>query len=74
MNTEAPDIVKKDLTDRYGKLSGVKGIPSGFTVVIRNGKAAALASAGGSIITEDDLEKESGLDLTYWIERSEEGN
>jgi len=66
--------VQKDVTDRYGKHEGVKGIPSGFEVVIRNGKAAAMASAGGSIIGggEDGFEipyEDFGIDLYYWIER-----
>jgi type IV pilus assembly protein PilY1 len=64
----------KDVTDRYNKLTGVKGIPSSFEVVIRGGKAAAMSSIGGAIVGggEDGFEipyEESGLDLYYWIER-----
>jgi len=66
--------VMKDVTDRYGKHLGVKGIPSGFEIVIRRGKAAAMASVGGSIIGggENGFEipyENSGLDPYYWIER-----
>lgn len=67
--------IMKDVTDRYGKYTGVKGIPSGFEVVIRDGKAAALSSVGGAIkgggegggaeIPYEDF----GLNLNYWIER-----
>jgi type IV pilus assembly protein PilY1 len=66
---------KKDVTDRYGKHSGVKGIPSGFEIVVRNGQAAAMASAGGSIVGGGDGGQyqiptpDSGLNLNYWIER-----
>ena len=64
----------KDVTDRYGKHTAVKGIPSGFEVVVRDGKAAAMASVGGSIIGggEDGFEipyEDLGIDLFYWIER-----
>lgn len=66
--------VMKDVTDRYGKHTAVKGIPSGFEVVVRDGKAAAMASVGGSIIGggEDGFEipfEDIGIDLFYWIER-----
>jgi len=67
--------VQKDVTDRYGKHEGVKGIPSGFEVVIRNGKAAAMASVGGSIIGGGEgggfeiPYEDFGIDLYYWIEQ-----
>jgi type IV pilus assembly protein PilY1 len=68
------DPLKKDVTDRYNKHTGVKGLPSGFEIVIRGGEAAAMSSIGGSIIGggEDGYQipsKDSGIDLYYWIER-----
>jgi type IV pilus assembly protein PilY1 len=69
------DPVKKDVTDRYGKHSAVKGIPSGFEVVIRDGEAGAMASLGGGIIgggEDGDFEipyEDAGISLYYWIER-----
>ncbi len=64
----------KDVTDRYGKFTAIKGIPSSFEIVIRNGEAAAMSSVGGSIIGggEDGYEipyEDSGLDLYYWLEK-----
>lgn len=69
------DTVNKDVTDRYRKYSGVKGLPSGFEIVIRNGQSMAMASVGGAIIgggeggDYDIPGQESGIDLYYWIER-----
>lgn len=78
-STEA-DYKKKDVTDRYRKYSGVKGIGSGFEIVIRGGEAGAVASLGGGIIGggEDDDDdddniripyEDSGISLYYWIEK-----
>lgn len=73
--TGSDDPVQKDVTDRYGKHSAVKGIPSGFEVVIRDGEAGAMASLGGGIIGggEDGGFKipydDTGISLYYWIER-----
>ena len=69
------DPILKDVTDRYGKYTGVKGIPSGFEVVIRDGEAGAMASLGGGIIGGgEDGEflipyEDSGISLYYWIEK-----
>ena len=68
------DTVRKDVTDRYGKFTGVKGIPSGFEIVVRDGEAGAMSSIGGSIVGggEDGYEipiSDLGIDLYYWIEK-----
>ena len=63
-----------DIADRYAKITGISGIPSGFTVVIRNGQAAAMASMGGSIIGPGGFAGDQykintpglGLQLYYW--------
>ncbi|TFG38258.1 MAG: VWA domain-containing protein [Desulfobacterales bacterium] len=65
---------KKDVTDRYGKHFGVKGLPSGFEIVTRNGQAGALSSIGGAIVGggEDGYEipgEDNGISIYYWIER-----
>ena len=39
-----------DIGDRALKFTGISGIPSAFTIVIRNGQATAMASMGGAII------------------------
>lgn len=67
--------LQTDVTDRYGKHSGIKGIPSGFEIVVRDGEAGAMASVGGKIIGggEDGGYQipysNTGIDLYYWIER-----
>jgi type IV pilus assembly protein PilY1 len=68
------DPTRKDVTDRYGKHTGVKGLPSGFEIVVRGGQAGAMSSIGGSILGggEDGFQipgAESGIDLYYWVER-----
>ncbi|MDR3631396.1 MAG: hypothetical protein P4L42_13790 [Desulfocapsaceae bacterium] len=63
-----------DIADRYKKFTGISGIPSGFTIVIRNGQAAALASMGGAIIGPGGFPGDpfkinspgSGLQIFYW--------
>jgi len=61
-----------DITDRYNKYTGIFGIPSGFTVITREGQAAAMASVGGSIVgpgPEGGFEIPTpglGLQLYYW--------
>jgi type IV pilus assembly protein PilY1 len=52
-NDEVVDGIRiktRDITDRYRKHSAVKGLPSGFEIVVRGGKAGAMASIGGRII------------------------
>ncbi len=66
--------LKKDVTDRYGKHYGVKGLPSGFEIVTRGGESGALSSIGGSVKGggEEGFEipgPVSGINLYYWIER-----
>lgn len=69
-----------DITDRYKKFTGIKGIPSGFTIVLRDGHAAAMASMGGSIIGPgpdpvNPFEIETpglGLELYYWRDSTSE--
>ncbi|MDD2464688.1 MAG: hypothetical protein PHI97_11895 [Desulfobulbus sp.] len=63
-----------DVTDRYKKFTGIYGIPSGFTIVLRDGRAAAMASMGGAIIgpgpdINNPYEIDTpglGLELYYW--------
>jgi type IV pilus assembly protein PilY1 len=67
------DPTRKDVTDRYGKHTGVKGLPSGFEIVVRGGQAGAMSSIGGSIIGggEDGFKipgEKSGISLYYWVE------
>lgn len=72
---------KQYLTDRYVKYLNVYGIPSGFTIVTREGHAAAMASMGGSIIGGGETvdggvppyeipSSGKGLDLYYWRDSS----
>ena len=68
------DPIRKDVSDRYGKHTGVKGLPSGFEIVVRDGEAGAMSSIGGSIVGggEDGYQiptEDSGISLYYWIER-----
>ncbi len=61
-----------DITDRYKKLTGIQGIPSGFNVFLRKGRAAAMASMGGGLVgpAPDDnpfeIKSPAGLHLYYW--------
>lgn len=63
-----------DVTDRYKKFSGIFGIPSGFTIILRDGRAAAMASMGGAIVGPgpdpfNPYEIDTpglGLELFYW--------
>ncbi|MEA3464557.1 MAG: PilC/PilY family type IV pilus protein [Thermodesulfobacteriota bacterium] len=71
------DPLKKDVTDRYDKHEGVKGIPSGFEIVIRDDEVAAIASIGDGIkgggddpdnpFKIDELKK--NINPYFWIER-----
>lgn len=68
------DPLNRDVSDRYGKHTGVKGLPSGFEIVVRDGEAGAMSSIGGSIVGggEDGYKiptEDSGISLYYWIER-----
>jgi type IV pilus assembly protein PilY1 len=64
----------QDVTDRYKKFDGIYGIPSGFTIVLRDGHAAAMASMGGAIVgpgpdTNNPFEIATpglGLEIFYW--------
>jgi type IV pilus assembly protein PilY1 len=61
-----------DIADRYNKYIGIHGIPSSFTIVLRNGRAGAYASMGGAIIgpgidgDENVPSPGMGLELYYW--------
>lgn len=63
-----------DVTDRYKKFTGISGIPSSFTLILREGHAAAMASMGGAIIgpgpdPKNPFEIDTsglGLELYYW--------
>ena len=63
-----------DVADRAQEFTGISGIPSAFTIIVRNGQAAAMASMGGSIIgpggfANDQYEINTpglGLQLFYW--------
>lgn len=63
-----------DITDRYKKFTGIYGIPSGFTIILRGGRAAAMASMGGALVGPgpDPLKPFEiatpglGLELFYW--------
>jgi len=59
----------KDVSDRYCTISGIKGLPSGFEIVTRDGEAGALANAGGKILGGEIPGADSGISLYYWIER-----
>ncbi|MFZ5774050.1 MAG: hypothetical protein ACOY3Z_01000 [Thermodesulfobacteriota bacterium] len=72
LNSANGDVL--DLTDRYGKYTGIFGIPSGFTIVTREGEAAAMASMGGAIVGGGEGPGPGykipgtvqGLELYYW--------
>ncbi len=65
-------VEQKDITDRYNKYTGIVGIPSGFSIINRDGRAAAWASVGSSLKgpgVDGDPEIPSpglGLELYYW--------
>lgn len=65
-------VEKKDITDRYNKYNGIVGIASGFSVITRDGHAAAWASVGSSLKgpgRDGDPEIPTaglGLELFYW--------
>jgi type IV pilus assembly protein PilY1 len=63
------DPVKKDVTDRYDKITGVKGLPSGYEIIVRGGEAGAMSSIGGSIVGGQIPGAQSGIDLYYWVDR-----
>ncbi len=39
-----------DIADRYKKRTAIQGIPSGFNLFLRKGRAAAMASMGGGLV------------------------
>lgn len=73
-NLNATTQNTQDITDRYKKFTDIFGIPSGFTIVLREGHAAAMASMGGAIVGPgpDPLNPYEidtpglGLELFYW--------
>lgn len=78
-NDSGSDIVK-DVSDRYYKKDSIFGIPSGFSIIMRQGQAYAMTMMGGAILgpkmTGESLDDpdfsirglEFGLDLYYWKE------
>lgn len=77
LNLNSANDTTQDVTDRYTKYFHIFGIPSGFTIVTREGHAAAMASMGGSIIGGGESSgggvppyeipsSGKGLDLYYW--------
>ncbi len=78
LNLNGGNSYSQDITDRYRKHTNIYGIPSGFEIVTRNGRAAALASMGGAIIGGGEgggFEIPSpglGLELFYWLEGNSE--
>jgi type IV pilus assembly protein PilY1 len=65
-------VEKKDITDRYNKYYGIVGIASGFSIINRDGHAAAWASVGSSLKgpgRDGDPEIPTpglGMELFYW--------
>ncbi len=64
-----------DISDRYRKYTSIYGIPSGFTIVTRNGEAGAMASMGGMVVGPGENgpgyqipSAGLGLELYYWRE------
>lgn len=77
LNLNSANNTTQDVTDRYTKYLHIFGIPSGFTIVTRQGEAAAMASMGGSIVGGGENSgggvppyeipsSGKGLDLYYW--------
>lgn len=77
LNLNPANGATQNVTDRYVKYLVIYGIPSGFTIITREGHVAAMASMGGSIVGggEDSgsgvppyeiPSSGKGLDLYYW--------
>ncbi|MGI6657598.1 MAG: hypothetical protein ACOX5Z_12440 [Desulfobulbus sp.] len=71
LNAADGATINMDITDRYKKFTGISGIPSGFAIILRDGRAAAMASMGGKLIGPSDKWYEIkhpglGLELYYW--------
>ena len=72
--TDSDDPDNYGISDRYYKRTGIFGIPSGFSIVMRQGQAYAMSMMGGDILgpkggsdfTIDG--PEFGLNLYYWKE------
>jgi len=73
-----------DITDRAKKFNTIYGIPSGYTLIIRSGKASAWANMGGGVIGPNEPNSPtdstgsqvpdpiSNIDLYYWRESSQQ--
>lgn len=65
---------QKDVTDRYFKVTDIFGVPSYFSIIIRDGTAGAMSMMGGKIIgpqggNEYKIKSPGfGLDFYYWLE------
>ncbi len=62
---EDTEPIKKDVTDRYGKLFGIKQIPSSPVVVFRQGDDRIISNTG----PPTDPPTDKTIDLYYWIEQ-----
>ncbi len=77
-NNDSTDENFHDVTDRYGKQTGLHGVPSDFSIVTRKGQAGAMSMMGGKVVgpREGDEDGEDfkikspgwGLELYYWRE------
>ncbi len=77
---DSGSLLLQEVSDRYFKRSNIFGIPSGFSIIMRQGQAYAMAMMGGDIIgpkmTPTALVgpdftikgPEFGLNLYYWKE------
>jgi len=61
--------VQYDVTDRYGKDSGIQGIPSSIEIIINNGNVYGAGNVGDRLPIEKVGDDDKGLKLKYWIER-----
>ncbi len=80
ITNDSGTLLIQEVSDRYFKRDGIFGIPSNFSIIMRQGQAYAMTMMGGDILgpkmTEDVLADpdftikgpEFGLNLYYWKE------